>query len=105
MLCTQLIENLCLTAAALSCVTVQVVIFNDVALRDCQNCRIGKPNRDAQDRLHWMERQDLSCTYLAHHELESVCISIIVIAVQVVGPSVRAFGMCVDANALLCASP
>ncbi len=37
-------------------------IFNDVALRDCQHCRISRPDRDAQD---------LSCTYLAHHELEA----------------------------------
>ena len=26
-----------------------------------------------------LERQDLSCTYLAHHELESVLITIIII--------------------------
>ena len=25
--------------------------FNDVALRDCQNCRINRPYRDAQNRL------------------------------------------------------
>ena len=25
--------------------------FNDVALRECQNCRISRPHRDAQDRL------------------------------------------------------
>ncbi len=24
--------------------------FNDVALHDCQNCQIGRPSRDAQDR-------------------------------------------------------
>jgi len=45
--------------------------FNDVALHDCQNCRINRPYRDAQDRLA-LERQELSGTYLAHHELESV---------------------------------
>ena len=27
--------------------------FNDVALRDCQNCQIGRPRRDAQDRQLW----------------------------------------------------
>ena len=27
--------------------------FNDVALGDCQNCRISRPYRDAQDRLLW----------------------------------------------------
>ena len=42
--------------------------FNDVALRDCQNCRTGGPYRYAQEKL--LERQDLSRTYLAHHELE-----------------------------------
>ncbi len=30
--------------------------FNDVALRDCQNCRIGRPYRDAQDRLLWKDK-------------------------------------------------
>ena len=25
-------------------------IFNDVALRDCQHCQIGRPYRDVQDR-------------------------------------------------------
>jgi len=29
--------------------------FNDVALRDCQNCRIGRPYRDVQDRLLWKD--------------------------------------------------
>ncbi len=52
--------------------------FNDVALRDSQNCRISRPYRDAQ-RQAALERQDLSCTYLAHHELESVLIFIIII--------------------------
>ena len=49
--------------------------FNDVAMHDCQTRRITRPYRDAQDRL-LLERQDLSCTYLAHHELESVKIII-----------------------------
>ncbi len=46
--------------------------FNDVALHDCQTCRINRSCRIA------LERQDLSRTYLAHHELESVIIIIIV---------------------------
>ncbi len=40
--------------------------FNDVALRDCQNWRISRPYRDAQDRL---QRQDLSCAYPALESL------------------------------------
>ena len=30
--------------------------FNDVALRDCQNCRVSRPYRDAQDRLLWRDK-------------------------------------------------
>ncbi len=30
--------------------------FNDVALRDCQKCQIGRPYRDAQDRLLWSDK-------------------------------------------------
>ena len=30
--------------------------FNDVTLRDCQNCHINRPDRDAPDRL-----QDKTC--------------------------------------------
>ena len=30
--------------------------FNDVALRDCPNCRISRPYRDAQDRLLWRDK-------------------------------------------------
>jgi len=30
--------------------------FNDVALHDCQNCRIGRTDRDAQDRLLWRDK-------------------------------------------------
>ena len=30
--------------------------FNDVALRDCQGCRVGRPYRDAQDRLIWRDK-------------------------------------------------
>ena len=30
--------------------------FNDDALRDCQNCRISRPYRDAQDRLLWRDK-------------------------------------------------
>ena len=40
---------------------------NDVALHDCQNFRISRPYRDAQDRLPWRDK-----TYLAHHKPESV---------------------------------
>ena len=34
-----------------------------------------------------LERQDLSCTYLAHHELESVIIIIIIIVRPSLAPS------------------
>ena len=30
--------------------------FNDVALHDCQSRRIGRPYRDAQDRLLWKDK-------------------------------------------------
>ncbi len=30
--------------------------FKDVALRDCQKCRISRPYRDAQDRLLWRDK-------------------------------------------------
>jgi len=30
--------------------------FNDVALRDCQSCRFGRPYRDAQDKLLWRDK-------------------------------------------------
>jgi hypothetical protein len=30
--------------------------FNAVALRDCQNCRISRPYRDAQDWLLWRDK-------------------------------------------------
>jgi len=30
--------------------------FNDVALRDCQNCRISRAYRDTQDRLLWRDK-------------------------------------------------
>ena len=56
--------------------------INDVALRDCQNCQIGRPYRDAQGRQLW--RQDLSCTYLAHDELDSLIITMIIIVVVVI---------------------
>ncbi len=38
--------------------------FNDIALRDCQHCRVSRPYRDAQDRLLW---RDKTCP--AHTEL------------------------------------
>ena len=30
--------------------------FNDVALCDCQDCQIGRPYRDAQDRQLWRDK-------------------------------------------------
>ena len=55
--------------------------FNDVALHDCQTRRIGRPYRDAQDRLLWKDKTCPARTYrLAHHELESV---VIIISVNV----------------------
>ncbi len=36
--------------------------LNDVALRDCQNCWSGRPNRDAQDRLLWRHKTSSACT-------------------------------------------
>jgi len=30
--------------------------FSDVALHDCQTCQIGRPYRDAQDRLLWKDK-------------------------------------------------
>ena len=30
--------------------------FNEVTLRDCQNCRVNKPYRDAQDKLLWRDK-------------------------------------------------
>ena len=41
-----------------------------------KHCRISRPYRDAQDRLLW--RDKTSCMYLAHHELESDFIIIII---------------------------
>jgi hypothetical protein len=38
-----------------------------------------------------LERQDLSCTYLAHHELESVLIVIIIIRPETPGDSKNTF--------------
>ena len=35
---------------------------NDVALRDCQNCRITRPYRDVQDRLLWKDKTRPACT-------------------------------------------
>ena len=52
------------------------MLDDDVVLHDCQKCQIGRPYRDAQDRL--LERQDLSRTYLAHHELQSVVAIVII---------------------------
>ena len=33
-----------------------------VALHNCQNCRISRPCRDAQDRLLWTDKTCLACT-------------------------------------------
>ena len=30
--------------------------FNDVVLRDCQDCRINRPYKDAQNRLLWRDK-------------------------------------------------
>ena len=55
--------------------------FNDVTLLDCQNCRISRPYR-GYTRQAALERQDLSCMYLAHHELESVIMIVIIIIIN-----------------------
>ena len=36
--------------------------FYDVALYDCQTRRIGRPYRDAQDRLPWKDKTCAACT-------------------------------------------
>ena len=36
--------------------SIWVMLGNDVALHDCQKCRIGRPYRDAQDRLLWKDK-------------------------------------------------
>ncbi len=36
--------------------------FIDVALRDYQNCQIGRPYRDAQDRQLWKDKTCPACT-------------------------------------------
>ncbi len=43
--------------------------LDDVASRDCQNCHTGRQGCTTQAAL---DRQPLSCTYLAHNELESI---------------------------------
>ncbi len=42
----------------------------------CQNRCSNRPYRDAQNK-GGLERQDLPCTYLAHHEPKSIDIMII----------------------------
>ena len=56
--------------------------FNDVASSDCHECCITRPYKDAQTQTA-LARQLLSCTYLAHHELESV-LSIIIITIIII---------------------
>ena len=51
---------------------------NNIALRDCQNCRTNVTRQTA------LERQGLSCQYLAHHELKSIIIVVIIIIIVVV---------------------
>ncbi len=43
---------------------------NSVVLRDCQNCCIRKPDRDAQKVA--LQRQELPFTYQAQHEPETL---------------------------------
>ena len=67
------IKHCCSVAMHQHCMTVYM--FTDgsylhVALRDCQIYRSSRYYRDARQAA--LERQDLSCTYLTHHELESV---------------------------------
>ncbi len=38
--------------------------FDDVALRDFQNCRISRPYKDAQDRLLWRDNTCLAHTHV-----------------------------------------
>ena len=38
--------------------------FNDVALHDCQTRQIGRPYRDAQDRLLWKDKTCPARTWL-----------------------------------------
>ena len=52
--------------------------FNYVAVRDCQLRRINKPHKDLASQQIALEEQDLPLTYLAHHELESINIIIVV---------------------------
>ena len=58
-----------LVSMMLRCVIVRAVEF-------------GRPYRDAQDRQLW--REHLSRRYLAHHELESVIVIIIISIVVVI---------------------
>ena len=51
---------------------------NNIALRDCQNCLTNDTRQTA------LERQGLSCKYLAHHELKSIIIVVIIIIIIIV---------------------
>ena len=51
---------------------------NNIALRDCQNCRTNVTRQTA------LERQGLSCKYLAHHELNSIIIVVIITIIVVI---------------------
>ncbi len=51
-------------------------------MRNCQKCRVGRPERCTRQTA--LERQDLSRTYLAHHELESVIVIVIITLVTTI---------------------
>ena len=42
--------------------TQHMTSFNDIALHDCEIRRIGRPYRDAQDRLLWKDKTCLART-------------------------------------------
>ena len=52
--------------------------FNDVASSDCHECRITRPLQGYSEQTA-LARQDVSCTYLAHCQLEYVLIIVIII--------------------------
>ncbi len=57
-----------------------VVLFKNDQTKLCHCCI----TRHCICRQAALERQDLSCTYLAHHELESVLIIIITIVIIII---------------------
>ena len=64
-----------------SCAQADTVTWT--VLHGCQNRQIGRPYRDAQDRLLWKDKTRPR-TYLAHHELEGVAIIIYVIIITTI---------------------